>query len=281
MAGWGNRMPLQEEALPLPGIGCSSPTQTLSTLREACVSLYNSRRRRTRGLLSVSPGQETPTWWERSVIPLVFTKLATLFRFEDVSDPQSPAAAANGQYMLVRRELYERVGGHAAVKSAILEDVELARRIKAQGGKLLFLPGARWVRTRMYRNFGDMWQGWTKNLYLLYSGNLRKMLAAVASLWLLDLFPAVGFAAASLWLALARPNAAVILLALGFFLLALARQWRYGRALARLGFEPRIASYQPVGAVLLGVLMLGSLRAHLAMRNIRWKGRHYATKGKG
>ena len=56
-------------------------------------------------LLSLSPGQETPTWWEKSVIPLVYVKLASLFRFEEVSDPQSPAAAANGQYVLVRREI--------------------------------------------------------------------------------------------------------------------------------------------------------------------------------
>ena len=89
-------------------------------------------------LLSLSPGQETPTWWEKSVIPLVYVKLASLFRFEEVSDPHSPAAAANGQYLLVRREIYERSGGHEAVKSAILEDVELARRIKAQGGNCYF-----------------------------------------------------------------------------------------------------------------------------------------------
>ncbi len=82
----------------------------------------------------------------------MFVKLAVLFRFEEVTDPHSPAAAANGQYILVRREIYERSGGHEAVKSAILEDVELARRIKSQGGKLLFLPGAQWVRTRMYQD---------------------------------------------------------------------------------------------------------------------------------
>ena len=140
-------------------------------------------------LLSLSPGQETLTWWEKSVIPLVYVKLASLFRFEEVSDPSSAAAAANGQYLLVRREIYERCGGHEAVKSETLDDVELARRIKASGGKLLFLPGARWVRTRMYHSFGEMWQGWAKNLYLLYGGNVSKMLAAVASLWLLDVFP--------------------------------------------------------------------------------------------
>jgi chlorobactene glucosyltransferase len=232
-------------------------------------------------LLSISPGQETPTWWEKAVIPLVYVKLASLFRFEDVSDPHSPAAAANGQYLLVRRDLYRRVGGHEAVKSEILEDVELARRIKSAGGKLLFLPGARWVRTRMYHSFRLMWQGWTKNLYLLYAGNVPKMLAAVASLWILDLFPVLAFLAACLWIALARADGVLALLALGFLLLALARQWNYGRALAGLGFNPAQASYQALGAALLGALMLGSLCAHRARGSIQWKGRDYATKGKG
>jgi len=232
-------------------------------------------------LLSISPGQVTPTWWEKSVIPFVYVQLASLFRFEEVSDPHSPAAAANGQYLLVRREIYERVGGHEAVKSEILEDVELARRIKARGGKLLFLPGARWVRTRMYHSFRAMWQGWTKNLYLLYEGNLSKMLATVASLWLLDLLPVIAFMVACLGIALGRAGGVVTPVALGLFLLALARQWSYGRALARLGFDPALASYQALGAALLGALMLGSLCAHRARGNIEWKGRHYATKGKG
>lgn len=231
-------------------------------------------------LLSVSPGQETPTWWEKSVIPLVYVKLASLFRFEEVSDPQSPVAAANGQYILVRREAYERSGGHEAVKSEILEDVELARRIKAQGGKLLFLPGARWVRTRMYRSFPAMWQGWTKNLYLLYQGNLSKMLGAVAALWLLDLLPDVAFVAACLWMAFTRAGNVATVVAIGLFLLAMTRQWNYGRALGRLGFDSTLASYQPIGAALLGALMLRSLHAHRATRSIEWKGRRYATKGK-
>ena len=232
-------------------------------------------------LLSVSPGQETPTWWEKSVIPCVYVKLASLFRFEEVSDPHSPAAAANGQYLLVRREIYERSGGHAAVKSEILEDVELARRIKALGGKLLFLPGAQWVRTRMYHTYREMRQGWTKNLYLLYGGNLSRMWAAVASLWLLDVLPVLAFVAACLWVAFGRAGSVVTLMAAGLCFLALAREWNYGRALARLGFDPVLASYQPIGAALLGALMLGSWRAHRSMGSIEWKGRHYATKGKG
>ena len=133
-------------------------------------------------LLSLSPGQITPTWWEKAVIPLVYVNLARLYRFEEVSDPASPAAAANGQYLLVRRAAYERVGGHEAIRNRVLEDVELAKRVKAAGGKLIFLPGAEWVRTRMYRTFGDMWRGWTKNLFLLYGQSLARIFKALAEL---------------------------------------------------------------------------------------------------
>jgi chlorobactene glucosyltransferase len=232
-------------------------------------------------LLSVSPGQETPTWWEKSVIPLVYVKLESLFRFGEISDPQSPVAAANGQYVLVRRDVYERSGGHEAVKSEILEDVELARRIKARGGKLLFLPGARWVRTRMYHSFGEMWRGWTKNLYLLYDGNSRRIVCAVASLWLLDFVPVVALLAACLWVVMARTAGWGMLAALGLFVIALGRQWNYGRALVRLGFDAGLTTYHPIGAALLGGLLLASLRAYRGAREIEWKGRHYAAKGNG
>ena len=232
-------------------------------------------------LLSVSPGQETPTWWQKSVIPVVYVKLAGLFRFEDVSDPKSSAAAANGQYLLVRREIYEQSGGHAAVKSEILEDVELARRIKAHGGKLIFLPGAEWVRTRMYGSFGEMWRGWKKNLYLLYAGKLGRMLGSVASLWLLDVIPVLAFIAACAWVAVEKGRALAITMAIGFFLVALGRQWNYGRTLARLGFDPGLSNYQAIGSLLVGALILDSARAHRAAGRIEWKGRIYATKGKG
>ena len=230
-------------------------------------------------LLSVSPGQETRTWWEKSVIPLVYVHLASLFRFADVSDPQSPAAAANGQYLLVRRSAYERSGGQGAVKAAVLEDVELARSIKAAGGKLLFLPGASWVQTRMYGTFAAMWQGWTKNLYLLYGGKTSAMIKAAAWLELGDVLPVLAFVAMGFWVGVARGGAVATLLAVGWFGWALARQWRYGRALGKLGYDPAVANYLPIGAALLGALLLNSLRVHRTGGKIEWKGRRYATKG--
>ena len=62
----------------------------------------------------------------------------------------------------------------------MLEDVALARLVKSSGGRLLFLPGASWVRTRMYGTFSGMWEGWTKNLYLLYGRDNHNVFRAAA-----------------------------------------------------------------------------------------------------
>src|SRR5579864_182200 len=81
-------------------------------------------------LLSCSPEQVVSGFWERAVMPLIFAELAAHYRPSEVSDPTSPAAAANGQYILIRREAYDAIGGHAVVADKILEDVELARAVK-------------------------------------------------------------------------------------------------------------------------------------------------------
>ncbi len=118
-------------------------------------------------MLSYSPKQEVHSFAERALMPVIFAELAVSFRPKEVSNPNSPAAAANGQYLLVRRDAYEAVGGHASVAKAILEDVELARRVKGSGYRLQFRMSDV-VSTRMYRSFGQMWEGWTKNLALLF-----------------------------------------------------------------------------------------------------------------
>jgi glycosyl transferase family 21 len=106
--------------------------------------------------------------------------LERVFPPERISDPADPAAAANGQYLLVRREVYEALGGHNSVADKLLEDLELARLYKALHRKIWFRQGMGLVAARMYRNFGTMMEGWTRNLVLLFPNPLG--LAAVRSL---------------------------------------------------------------------------------------------------
>jgi glycosyltransferase involved in cell wall biosynthesis len=228
-------------------------------------------------LLSLSPGQITPTWWEKAVIPLVYVNLARLYKFEEVSDPRSSAAAANGQYLLIRREVYARVGGHQAIRNEILEDVELAKRVKAAGGKLLFLPGAGWVQTRMYHTFREMWRGWTKNLFLLYGRSLAKILKTFVELCAVDLLPQLFLVVLLIWLLSGRGNVFVFCVALGCVLIVVVRHVRYLRAVTHLGFDSRVAPWRLEGAVILGALLINSVIAHRISHHVDWKGRRYAT----
>jgi len=136
-------------------------------------------------LLSYSPEQEVHGFWERAVMPVIFAELARKYPPSRMSDPGSKLAAANGQYILVSRAVYDAVGGHASVAGSLLEDVALAQKIKAAGYTISFRYGADAVRTRMYRSFRQLREGWTKNLALLFPS------AVALALWSLVEFAAV------------------------------------------------------------------------------------------
>ena len=142
----------------------------------------NEAKEQNAEMLSYSPEQIAVTFWEMAILPVVFAELARQYPPSKVSDPNSPEAAANGQFILIRRATYDVIGGHAAVASDILEDVALARRVKASGHKLRFRYAADAVRTRMYRNFTQLREGWTKNLALLFP-NPGWLAAKILLLW--------------------------------------------------------------------------------------------------
>ncbi len=124
-------------------------------------------------LLSYSPRQEVHGFWQRALMPVVFAELRRVYPPKDVSGPASPIAAANGQYLLIRRDVYFQIGGHAAIAQTLLEDVALARAVKQSGHVIRFRYGGDAVSARMYRSFGEMWNGWTKNLAVLFPSARR------------------------------------------------------------------------------------------------------------
>ena len=128
-------------------------------------------------LVSFSPEQILDTWYEKSLVPFVYLRLALKFPYDQVNDPGSNSAAANGQFLLVERTAYDAVGGHAAIHGEVLEDVALARRMKASGSRIWFSSGEGLVRVRMYRSFSAMWEGWKKNLFQLMGGTTGAVFA--------------------------------------------------------------------------------------------------------
>src|ERR1700734_2891552 len=89
-------------------------------------------------LVSYSPEQELGSFWERALIPMVYSRLALRYPFARVNNPALPDAAANGQFLMILRETYQAVGGHAAISGQVLEDVALASRVKRAGYGIYF-----------------------------------------------------------------------------------------------------------------------------------------------
>ncbi len=216
-------------------------------------------------LVSYSPQQLMKTWYEKSLIPFVYCRLATYFDYEKIRDPKQPqVAAANGQFLLIRRAVYDQIGGHAAVAADVLEDVALARRVKAAGHRLWFGPGQGIVQTRMYRSFSAMWQGWKKNLYRLIGGGPRGVYHELDEIlpWMPLLVLLIG-----------------IKIPLALFLgvvLLLFRQMGYGKALIRNQFGFSLILYYVPAVVLYSAVLWASYRSH-AKGTIEWKGRHYSV----
>ena len=119
-------------------------------------------------MLSYSPQQEVHGFWQKAVMPVIFAELAVTFRPSQVSDAKTEVAAANGQYILISKDAYEAVGGHAAIATDLLEDVALARIVKRSGRKIFFRYAPDAAHTRMYRSFAQLKEGWTKNLAVLF-----------------------------------------------------------------------------------------------------------------
>lgn len=240
-------------------------------------------------MLSYSPEQTAVTFWEMATLPVVFAELARQYPPSKVSDPNSPLAAANGQYMLITREAYDAVGGHAAVAHDILEDVALARAVKKSGRKLRFRYAADAVRTRMYRNYAQLREGWTKNLALLFPRPGR-LAAKSLLLWGCGFGPFLLTMLLPLTSELSGRIAS--LSSMHGFLLSfssvvkewwwnpievaglLAVVWRLRRANFDLAMEILGAAF---GMPVFAYLLLRSKHAHVNS-NVRWKGRTYASE---
>ena len=218
-------------------------------------------------LLSYSPRQELRGLAQRAVMPVIFAELACTYRPRDVGDPNSPVAAANGQYLLISRAAYEEVGGHAAIAHALLEDVELASAVKARGRRLHFRYGGDAVSTRMYNDFAQLREGWTKNLVLLFKSPVR-----LAVLRLTEFVGVVGGATLAVltWHTSARrlamfsaPIAALVWLRV---------LWRVRKAHA----GPLSSALALLGLPLFSYLLLRS-RLYYKWGRVTWRGRHYAA----
>ncbi|HEX8599086.1 MAG TPA: glycosyltransferase [Chloroflexia bacterium] len=226
------------------------------------------------GLLSIFPVQTTGSLAERLAVPIllhwtVYTFLPLPLAHSRRSGPAF--AAANGQFMLFRREAYEAFGGHEAVRSEILEDVALARATKRAGYRAVLADGGPMMRTRMYGGAREVWNGYSKNAYAFFGYSpifLAVGVLALTALYVAPLaFMAVGVLSGD-WL-LFGVAFAQYLLAVGARLLLSFR----------FGYSALDAFLHPVAIIYVIAIELNSMRWAITGRSA-WKGRSYRSLGR-
>jgi len=243
----------------------------------ALASVYAKANETRADLFTIMTRQEMDTFWERTVMPLVMTALSVGFSPRKVNDPQRKDAIANGQFIFIKRDIYEAVGGHSAVKNSIVEDKDLAVLIKGRGYRLVVADGRQVASTRMYTSLAQMWEGWTKNIYLglrddvglLLLGAFGAFLAFAAAV-LLPLWAAGGFLLAlrySGW-----KEIAVLFEALALW--GNLIHWRV-RASYEMDIPAWYALTTPLGAGVFAAMMLTSAFKVLSGKGVTWKGRMY------
>src|SRR5688572_13196682 len=131
-------------------------------LGHAVGALHN----READLVSVLPRQLLVSFWERLIMPHIFALI--MFRYPDLGRVNRARDArhviANGQFLLIRRDAYEAIGGHEALRTEVVEDQAIAQRLIEKGLRLFVAHAEELMDTRMYRSLRGIIEGWSKNL---------------------------------------------------------------------------------------------------------------------
>jgi chlorobactene glucosyltransferase len=230
----------------------------------AAIHLMDKTRADT---FTVLPTQETRTWGERLVVPMMmFVIMGYLPELCVRYIPWPVFAAANGQCLAFRRDAYQHIGGHAAVRANVVEDVGLAWETKRKGLRLVMSLGNRLISTRMYHSWLEVRDGFAKNILAGHGGRPGFLLLSAFFHWLLFLLPwawltvgwGVNLGSGWPWFPLA-----LIGLGVGVRTLSAAATHQ------RVGDAPLL----PVSTVLMTLIAGRSLWWHFRYGGPQWKGR--------
>jgi chlorobactene glucosyltransferase len=228
-------------------------------------------------LFSVVGAQTMETFWERLLQPHVLGILAVRYgdteRLNRSTNPYDKIA--NGQYMLMRRDSYDRAGGHELVRAHVAEDLRLAQEWTRLGYSVQLIEGVDFLSTRMYHGFAEIVQGWGKNVYAAGRDTLAvgpigqaafRLLFPMPMLW--EIIPATVGAAALGGLVSPAAGAwgACCYTASALYWVVMHRVLRA---------PARYALLHPLAAVaLFGIFT----RAAWKGQSVEWKGREYVSR---
>jgi chlorobactene glucosyltransferase len=224
-------------------------------------------------LLSGMPHQEVKTWSEQLLVPILAWSFMAFIPIALAERVRAAFLSVSiGQFLLFRRSAYDLSGGHTAVCDKVVEDFELARNIKKAGLQWRFVDATSRIHCRMYHNFREVFDGLSKNLYVVF-GNVFFFALAWTALVISFLEPQLILLLALIGIVLPVKLVLLSILAIGQAILL------WGITDLRFGFPIKQAALYPITIVLSVFIGLRSMFAHLFKRGVTWKGRSVVAKG--
>lgn len=226
------------------------------------------------GMMSLLPGFISRGFSENIVHPHLILGLGSVYQLRDVNDGGNDAGLASGSFILVRRSVYNAVGTWERFRSEITEDVALSKAVKRKGYRLAVCRGGSLVKTRGFRDVGDLCRFWKRTFYGGFEKSALKILRVTANYLVLSLLlvclilsatvAAMGMATAPIWVTLVVSSAATMML-IGMFAAFTQKElgsWTFGLT-------------APVGILVSAWVALNALGVALSGRGIQWRGSSY------
>lgn len=213
-------------------------------------------------LLTLLPRCITGSFWEELIQPCAMAYMGLWFPIRKTNDPRSKVHFANGQYLLLRREHHQAIGGHNGVKEAFLEDFALMKKTKEAGGHGMCAFGMEIYGTRMYDSFDTLWRGWRRIFLHAFEQKPWALVRCVFSVFCFSILPFI-----------ILPNAAghsVVAGLIGIVTLGIIFATAF-KAYAIVKARKRFALLHPLAAIVFTAILIDALQMALFKRQTLWR----------
>ena len=237
--------------------------------KDSILNSVTRAKNRKADLYTLIPKMTFNSFAEKLIMPGIHFTSFTLLPYYLAETLKSPAFAMGvGPFLLFRREAYEVIGGHEALKNDLVEDVRLAKNIKRSGYKVVVNKGLDILSCRMYQSFKEIWEGFSKNIFPGMGYSSLTLFSVFAVYLILFFMPFAGAV-----VSLVTGNEYLLYNFLYQVVLLLIMRVIINSSF-KLGFISTL--FHPAGVLIISMIGFNSWRWNKIGKGSLWKGRTYS-----